>query len=141
MSAENRWLTAAGMRSSATKAKNASGSRRRDCSFCVLALVDPEDVHVQLAAAFELERDLLADEAVRQVREPQRALDRVVVGERDEVHPAPPRPLVHLERVGIALAAQVLEHRDTGGARVPGMDVQVAAHQLGTVALHGYLPW
>ena len=65
----------------------------------VLRLGDPEGVHVELAAAFQVHGELHGKEALREVREPHRALDRVVVGERDEVHSAKARPLVHLERV------------------------------------------
>jgi hypothetical protein len=100
----------------------------------VLALPDPEHVEVELAAGLELERQLLRHETVRKVREPERALDRVVIAQRHEVHPTPARPLVDLERVRVALAPEVVEHRHTGAARIPRVDVQVAAHQLDAFA-------
>ena len=88
-------------------------------------------LNVELAAAVEAERHLLADEEAVTVDEPERALDRVVVRERDEVHAPPERPLVDVERIGVAFPADVLQHGDLGAARVPGVDVQVAAHQPG----------
>ena len=100
----------------------------------VLPLVEAEDVDVELPPAVEEDRHLLAHEGVGQVGEREGPLDRVVVGERHEVHPPPPRPVVDLERVGIALPPDVLQHRDLRAARVPGVDVQVAAHQLRTLA-------
>src|SRR6185295_19149777 len=89
----------------------------------------------ELPAALEMDGELLGEEALRKVREAHRALDRVVVGERDELHAAPPSALVDLEGIGIALAAQVVEHRNAGATRVPRVHVQIAAHQLHTVAV------
>ena len=100
----------------------------------VLPLVQAEHVDVELSPAFEEDGDLLAHEGVGQVGERERPLDRVVVGQGDEVHAPPASPLVHRERGGVAFPADVLEHRDLRAARVPGVDVQVAAHQLRTLA-------
>ncbi len=63
---------------------------------------EAEDVH-RLRLAAEPGRQLLGDEDVRPVGELQAAVDRVVVGDGDEVHPAPLGELVDLLRRGGAL--------------------------------------
>ena len=70
---------------------------------CLQPLVVPgsdpvaEDVN-RLGLAGKAGGQLLGDEAVGTVRQLQAAVDRVVVGDRDEVHPAPPGELVDLLR-------------------------------------------
>jgi hypothetical protein len=98
----------------------------------VAALVEVEDVDVELAALGEAERHLLAGEEAGLADQMQGPLDRVVIGEGHEVHAPREGPLVDVARIGVAFPADVLQHGDLGAARVPGVDVQVAAHQLGT---------
>ena len=45
--------------------------------------------------------------------------------------------LVDVERIGVAFPPDVLEHGDVGAARIPGVDVQVAAHHLCILAVIG----
>jgi hypothetical protein len=74
-------------------------------------------------------RDLLRDEGARSAGKAQGALDRVVVGDGHEGH-APPsaRPIDMLDgRVRLA-QARPPEREVAGLRRVPGMDVEVAAH-------------
>ena len=55
---------------------------------CVLRFRDSPNQQVNLAGIVrEISRDLLADESVRQVGDLQAALDRVVIGDGDEIHP------------------------------------------------------
>ncbi len=70
----------------------------------VISGSDPvtEDVN-RLGLAGEAGGQLLGDEAVGAVGQLQAAVDRVVVGDRDEVHPAPLGQLVDLLRGGRAL--------------------------------------
>jgi len=100
----------------------------------VLPLVEAEHVDVELPPPVEKDRHFLAHEGIGQVGDREGSLDRVVVGEGHEVHPPPPGPVVDVERVRVALPPDVLQHRDLRAARVPGVDVQVAAHQLRTFA-------
>jgi hypothetical protein len=65
---------------------------------------DPVAEHVHgLGLAPEVGGQLLGDEHVGPVRDLQHAGDRVVVGDRHEVHAAPPGQLVHLLRRSCAL--------------------------------------
>ena len=89
-----------------------------------------EHVHVELPASREEDRHLLAHERVGQVGKGERALDRVVVGQGDEVHAPPTRLFVERHGFGVAFPPDVLEHGQVRGARVPRVDVQVAAHQI-----------
>jgi hypothetical protein len=60
---------------------------------------DPEAEHVHLLRlALEARGQLLGDEHVRPIGDRERAVDRVVIGDRHEVHAAPLRELVHLLR-------------------------------------------
>jgi hypothetical protein len=61
-----------------------------------------EDVH-RLGLAGEAGGQLLGDEAIRMTGQLEAAVDRVVVGDRDEVHPPPLGKLVDLLRRGRAL--------------------------------------
>ena len=76
----------------------------------------------RLRLAAEAHRQLLRDEGVGQVGELERAVDRVVVGDRHEVHAAPLRELIDLVRRRRALGepegALDAQHRDRGGGRV-----------------------
>ena len=50
----------------------------------------------------KMSRNLLADECVRQVRDLEATVDRVVIGDGDEIHPA--RLIaMQLPRIGIAI--------------------------------------
>jgi hypothetical protein len=82
----------------------------------VLPLVEAEHVEVEPPPAVEEDGHLLAHEGVGEVGEREGSRDRVVVGERDEVHASPPRPIVDLERVGIAFPADVLQQRELRAA-------------------------
>jgi hypothetical protein len=55
-------------------------------------------------------------------------VDRVVVGDGYQIHPAPLQRFVDWLRIAIALAANPVEQRHGTHARVPRMDVQVASH-------------
>ena len=57
----------------------------------------------RLGLALEVGRQLLGDEDVGKVGELQRAVDRVVIGDRHEVHPAPLGELIDLLGRGGAL--------------------------------------
>ncbi len=55
----------------------------------VLSLGDPPDQEMNLARILrEIRRNLLTNERIRQIRDLETALDRVVVGDRDVIHPA-----------------------------------------------------
>ena len=91
----------------------------------VLALVDAEDVDVDpLARVGEPGLDLLRDEEVFEVRllvqKVQATVDRVVIGQRDEVHPALLGETVDVlgsvVRVARVRDAEVLERRIDGVA-------------------------
>ena len=89
-----------------------------------------EDVH-GLRFTLEPDRQLLGDECVRKVLERQGSGDRVVVGDRDEVHPAPLGEFVDLFGRGGAFgqvqAALDAELGKLGGRRV---DVQIGASRV-----------
>ncbi len=82
----------------------------------------------RLGLAGEAGGQLLGDEAVGPALELEAARDRVVVGDRDEVHPPPFRQLVDLLRRGRALGqaerALDAQPRELGGA---GMAVHIDA--------------
>jgi hypothetical protein len=87
-----------------------------------------EDVHLALVLG-EPARELFADEhAGLPVDDPQHALDRVVVGDRDEVHAAALRLRVNLGGGAVALGAVDRVERGLGGL-VAGVAVAV---QVGT---------
>ena len=83
-----------------------------------------EDVN-RLGLAGEAGGQLLGDEAVGTIGELEAAVDRVVVGDRDEVHPPPLGQLVDLLRRGRAL-------------RQPqrALDAQLRVVRSGRVAMH-----
>ena len=66
----------------------------------VIVRGDPvaEDVH-RLRLALEPDGQLLGDEHIRQVRDRSGTLDRVVIGDRDEVHSPPLGEFVDLHRL------------------------------------------
>jgi hypothetical protein len=82
---------------------------RRACLHIVAVGLEPlvvlrgdavaEHVH-GLRLALETGGQLLGDERAGQVRDRQRAVDRVVVGDRHEIHASRPGQLIDLERVG-----------------------------------------
>src|SRR6266480_1918824 len=51
----------------------------------------------------KISRDLLADERVRQIADRQTTVDRVVIGDGDEIHPALDQLSMELARVGIGV--------------------------------------
>jgi hypothetical protein len=89
--------------------------------------IDPvtEDVH-RLGLAGEAGGQLLGDEAVGTAGQLEAAVDRVVVGDGHEVHPAPLRQLVDLPRRGGALgqAKRALDS-ETRELRGGGMAMQI----------------
>ncbi len=96
---------------------------------------DAEAEHVDgLGLAAEGGGQLLRDEGIRSVRDLQRALDRVVVGDRHEVHPPPLGELVDLGRWRGALgqpgAPLDPELRELRGRRV-AMEVGARCRLIG----------
>ncbi len=51
----------------------------------------------------EIGGDLLADKGIRQIANLQTAIDRVVVGDRDEIHPALDKLSMELPRIGVTI--------------------------------------
>jgi hypothetical protein len=106
----------------------------------VIVRVDPEAEHVHLAwlarkACCELHRD----EEVGAIGEPQRAVDGVVVGDRDEVHPPTLGQLVDRLGVGRALTEQQrLADLGLGESRRGRVTVHVdPGHRTASVAAPG----
>src|SRR5262249_53312063 len=85
-----------------------------------------EDMN-RLGLAGEAGGQLLGDEAVVTVRQLQAAVDRVVVGDRDEVHAAPLGELVDLLRGGRAL-----------GQAERSLDPEPRELRSGRMAVHVY---
>ena len=98
----------------------------------MLALVDPEDADVHRTLAGKEGLDLLAHEEVGRIAEPipdlQASVDRVVVGQRHEIHAAGLRPTVDLDRRGVAVAH--LHEAELLQPGVVAMDVQVSAQGI-----------
>ena len=80
---------------------------RQSLKLSVIVLRDAEDEQVQLALIFrEPAGDFFADQHIIALgSEREDAVDRVVIGDGDEIHPAAARLGVHLKRIGIALGA------------------------------------
>ena len=97
---------------------------RQRAKLTVLLRVDAEHQQVQLAIVFgKPAGDFLADQdVVSGPRQREHAVDRVVVGDGDEIHPAPFRLRVDFQRIAIALrAGDGVEHhlgRLVGGVAV-----------------------
>ena len=92
---------------------------------------DAPDEHVQLAAVLgEPAGELFADQHVAAVGDDaQDAVDAVVVGDGDEVHPAAARLRVDLRRGAVALGAGDRVEDDLGGP-VTGVAVAVQVDAL-----------
>jgi hypothetical protein len=96
----------------------------------MVGLVDPEHVDVQaLAGVGQARLHLLADDDLRRplrppFEEPQRSLDRIVVGDRDVVHAGLLRRVEGVDRVGIRVVRPQDARMTPGG--IPGMEVEVA---------------
>ena len=102
----------------------------------LLGQVPHEDVQRRRVLG-EAGRDLDREEGVLEVRDPQRALDRVVVGDRDEVHPPSPRHAVDALRLGERLPEPRAPQRKVPAIRRKArMNVQVAASSAGAVCHH-----
>jgi hypothetical protein len=75
-------------------------------------------------------RHLFADDHIRQigtiVQQLQRAADRIVIGERHEIHPARFRDAVHVRGLRVAVAAAKKPHV-AAHVRVAAVDVQIGA--------------
>jgi predicted RNase H-like HicB family nuclease len=57
------------------------------------------------------------------------SVNRVVVGERHQIHAAAARDVVDRARVRVRLAADRAQHRQLGEAGKHGVDVEIAAHR------------
>ncbi len=89
---------------------------------------DPVAQHVHgLRLILEPRRQLLGHERVRAVGQRQGAGDRVVIGDRDEVHAPPLGELVHLTGGGGALGHGVRAVARRGGDRV-AVEVDANVH-------------
>ncbi len=95
----------------------------------VVLLAQVPDEHVQRHGVLgELGRDLDREERVREVRDPQRTLDRVVVGDRDEGHATRLAGAVDALGLRVRLAELGAAERVVAAVRrVDRVDVQVAA--------------
>jgi hypothetical protein len=95
----------------------------------VARAVDAPEQQVHLALVFgEPAGELFADDHVGLVRDLQRAVDRVVVGQRDEVHAAPLGLRAHVGGAAVALgAADGVEQRLAGLVARVAVAVQVGA--------------
>jgi hypothetical protein len=108
----------------------------------VVLLGEVPDEHVQRdLAAGEIRRHLDREERVGKVRDPQRALDGVVVADRDEVHAARLADAVHALGVRVGLAEACATQRVVPAVRrVDRVHVQVAtSHRYSCSARCGRL--
>ena len=104
----------------------------------VLERAEPPDEHVQPAPVLgESRRDLFADDESLEpaLVQLERAVDRVVVGDRDQVHAASPRLVVGVLGLGVALGrVDEPRCRDDRLVRRARVDVRVhARHGWGRV--------
>ena len=75
-----------------------------DCDVGVLRFGNPPDEDMNLAGVLrERGRDLLAKESSGQIANLEATLDRIVVGERNVIHPALEQLFIQLARVGVAI--------------------------------------
>ena len=87
--------------------------------------VDTEHQHVHLAAIFgKPAGQFFTDNDIGPMRNLQRAFDRVVIGDGDEIHPTPNRLFVNLRRRAVALGTVNRIQRGFAGA-IAGQAVAV----------------
>src|SRR6185503_14728237 len=104
----------------------------------VRGLVQAEDVDVHpLPGIGEAGLDLFAYDDLRRqlgprVEERLAAVDRLVVGDRHEVHPGALGALVDLDRIGVRVPGPQQASGPPGG--VSGVDVEVASSERGDLA-------
>ncbi len=96
--------------------------------FDVMAFLDIVDAHVQTGSGGSPAGDLFAEEEIRVAAQGLDGVDRIVVGDRHQVHPAPLELVVDVERMVVALAADSVEQGHCAHPGPDGMDVEITPH-------------
>jgi hypothetical protein len=96
--------------------------------FDVLALANVVDADVGLGTAGHGASHFFADKEIRITAQIFRAADRVMIGQRDQVHAAFTQHGVNIARSTVAFQKKMAQDSDRQGARVKRVDVQVASH-------------
>ena len=89
----------------------------------VLLFADVVDPDVHFGAARHSAGQLFADEEIRLAAQLFGAFDRVMVGQREQIHPAALQGGVDFLGIAITFAANALYDRGCGRPRVVGVDV------------------
>ena len=101
------------------------------CDFVVLSLREIPDEKMNFTAIpWKISGHFLAQKDAGQRGDFQHAVERVVIGERDEIHPAPAQPFVEGARLRIAVG-EVESPEEPIGRTVAktGMQVEVGLHR------------
>jgi hypothetical protein len=74
--------------------------------------------------------ELLAEKKSRMLAESFGPFDGIVIGKSEKIHAAMFESLENLKRVAIAFATEFSEHWSGAGARVVGVNVEIAFHDF-----------
>ena len=102
-----------------------------------MPLFDAIDADVDLSTRGRGAGHLFAQEEVGIAAQIFAGIDGIVVRNGDQIHAPPLQNLIHGFWIVVALAAKTMKSGDVAHARMPRMDVQIAAHAHLYIAL-GY---
>ena len=96
----------------------------------MLTLIEVIHTDMDFGAAGHLAGQLLAQEEAVMLPQPFGTIDRIVVGQGEQVHAAPLQQRIHFCGIAIALTAEFSRKRGCAGARKVGVDMHVALHDF-----------
>ena len=96
----------------------------------VLTLIEVIHTDMDFGAAGHLAGQLFAQKEAAVLPQPFGTIDRIVVGQGEQVHAAPLQQRVHFCGIVIAFTAEFSCKRGRAGARKVGVDMHVALHDF-----------
>ena len=94
----------------------------------VLMFVQVINTDVQGCATGHAAGDFLTEKEIPVMAKRLEGVNRVMIRDRDQVHPDSFEPCIHSFGVVVALAAEPAHHGRRRRPRAPGVDVQIAPH-------------